>query len=99
MYYENLFKICGYTDEEIENQRSRLETFLERLNVNNEAAIAHAEKTVTQSYDVDMVSVQKFLWVLMNSCVDAVLARDVHEHVINCNWPFFILNLLSQFRY
>jgi hypothetical protein len=96
MYYDNLFTICGYTEEEIEKQRPRIETFLERMQVNNEAAIAHAEKTVTGSYDVDMVSVQKFLWVLMNSCVDAVLARDEHERVINCNWPFPVQMTLAM---
>ncbi len=94
--YENLFKMCGYTDEEIEEQRPRIEKFLDRLGVNNEAAIKHAEKTVQLNYDVEMVSVRKLLWVFMASCIDAVLARDEHEYVINCNWPFPVQMTLAM---
>ncbi len=94
--YTNLFKICGYTDEEIEKQRPRIEKALDRMGVLNEAAIKHAEKTVQSNYDVELLSVQKLLWVFMASCVDAVLARDEHDYVINCNWPFPVQMTLAM---
>ncbi|MFO8010164.1 MAG: 2-hydroxyacyl-CoA dehydratase family protein [Dehalococcoidia bacterium] len=94
--YTDLFKMCGYTDEEIEQERPRIEKTLERMGVYNEAAIKHAEETVQINYDIEMESVRKFLRVFMKSCVDAVLARDEHEYVINCNWPFPVQMTLAM---
>jgi benzoyl-CoA reductase/2-hydroxyglutaryl-CoA dehydratase subunit BcrC/BadD/HgdB len=85
--YTELFKMCGFEEEEIERQRPRIEKVLSRIEVDNEAAIKHSEETVRRNFDIELKASRKFLWVMMNEFIDAVLAKEENEKVIYMHMP------------
>jgi len=60
--YTELFKMCGFEEEEIERQRPRIEKVLSRIEVDNEAAIKHSEETLKRNFDIELKASRKFLW-------------------------------------
>ena len=50
-YYEELFKLCGFEDEEIKEERIRIEKALERLGIGPED-MGTANSWVRQNHDV-----------------------------------------------
>ncbi len=74
--YTNLFKTCGFSDEDIDLHRPRIEKVLSRIGVTTEEDIKHAEETTRKNFDVELEGVRKLLWVYMMEFLDVVLAKD-----------------------
>jgi len=91
MYYDNLYQMCGYSQEEIEEQRPRIENFLKRVQADNEEAIKHAEETTNINFDVSLAGTRKFLRLFMKECIDAALAKEEYDQVIYVNLPNFFV--------
>ena len=91
MYYDNLYQLCGYSQEEIEEQRPRIEKFLRRIQCDNEEAIKHAEETTKINFDVTLAGTRKFLRLFMKEAIDAALAKEEHDQVIYVNLPNFFV--------
>lgn len=85
--YTELFKMCGFEEEEIERQRPRIEKALSLIEVDNEEAIRHSMETVSRNFDLELKASRKFLWVFMNEFLDAVNARDEKEKLIYMHMP------------
>ena len=91
MYYDNLYKMCGYSQEEIEKERPRIEKFLKRIEADNEKAIAHAEETTKINFDTELAGTRKFLRLFMKEAIDAALAKEEYDKVIYVNLPNFFV--------
>ena len=85
--YTNLFKLIGFSEDEIKEQKPRIETVLDRIGVLDKASIQHAEEHTRKNFDTDMAGTRKFLHLMTLELMDAVLARDEHEKVIYSNMP------------
>ncbi len=59
-YYDDLFRLCGYEDEEITNERPRIEASFEKLRIGPED-MDRADAWVRRNHDVSLVGVRKLL--------------------------------------
>ncbi|MBW1769112.1 MAG: 2-hydroxyacyl-CoA dehydratase [Deltaproteobacteria bacterium] len=85
--YTDLFKMCGFSPEDLDTQRSRIEKVLARIGVTTEADIRHAEETIRRNFEVDLEGVRDLLWVYMMEFLDVVLAKEEGKVFINAGFP------------
>jgi hypothetical protein len=85
-YYNELFKLCGFEDEEIEKERSRIEKTFERLGIGPED-METAENWVRQNHDVALKGVRKLLGAWLKELIDLVLARDDGKKIVYFGFP------------
>jgi len=95
MYYENLFKMCGFEADEIRKLAPRIELFLKKLKIDNEKAVKHCEDTVNKNYDVSLKGVRGLLRVFVKEALDIVLAREEREMVITFTRPVDPVNAIT----
>lgn len=96
MYYDSLFKLCGYEPEEIEKERRRLEKAFKLLELIPED-FTRAEARVKYYFDIDLLSIRRMLGLWLKSLIDLVLAKEEGKKVVyTCMPPLFhILNGLA----
>ncbi|MFH1625756.1 MAG: 2-hydroxyacyl-CoA dehydratase family protein, partial [Pseudomonadota bacterium] len=85
--YTDLMKLCGYEDEELEQQRHRIEKAFDILGIGKED-ITRAEKRVQDNLDVKLEGIRKLLRVWMEELVSLPLCREEYKKVIYYDWPF-----------
>jgi len=85
--YTELFKMCGYSDEEIDKERPRIEKMLERIGVTTVDQLKHAEENTKINFELELAGVRKFLRYFMKGFIDSVLAKEENEFVIYYNLP------------
>ncbi|MBW1901906.1 MAG: 2-hydroxyacyl-CoA dehydratase [Deltaproteobacteria bacterium] len=85
--YTNLFKMVGFSEDEIKEQKPRIEKLLDRIGVLDKESIKHAEEHTRKNFDTEMAGTRKFLHLLMLEFMAAVLAREENEKVIHSNMP------------
>ena len=85
-YYDELFKLCGFEDEEIEGERARIEKTLERLEIGPED-METADSWVRQNHDVTLKGVRKLLGAWLKELIDLVLAKDDGKKVVYFGFP------------
>jgi hypothetical protein len=85
-YYNELLKLCGFEDEEIEKERSRIEKTFERLGIGPED-MEPADKWVRQNHDVTLTGVRKLLGAWLKELIDLVLARDEGKKIVYYGFP------------
>ena len=88
-YYDELFKLCGYEDEEIEADRNRINITLERLEI-SPADIPMADEWVRQNHDVSLKGVRKLLGAWLKELVDLVLAKDEGKKIVYFGFPAIV---------
>lgn len=85
-YYDELLKLCGFEDEEIEKERPRIEKSFERLGIGPED-MEMAESWVRQNHDVTLTGVRELLGAWLKELIDLVLARDDGKKVVYFGFP------------
>ncbi len=60
MYFDELFKLCGFEDDELEQERSRIEKVLARLGM-GPADIERSERWVRQNHEIELIGLRKIL--------------------------------------
>jgi len=85
-YYDELFKLCGFEDEEIEEERARIEKALERLGIGPED-METADSWVRQNHDVTLKGVRKLLGAWLKELIDLVLAKDDGKKIVYFGFP------------
>jgi len=85
-YYDDLFRLCGYEDDELQRERPRIDGALKRLQL-GPPDIATAEKWVRQGHEVALTGVRKLLGVWLKELVDLVLARDEGKRIFYFGFP------------
>lgn len=94
LQYNKLFNLIGLDDAWQEENRSRIELFLDRIYCRTQAEIDHAVARTTSQYDTSLEGVRMLLSVCARETIDWVLAKDECEIVINYGRP--VLGLIDQ---
>src|SRR4030042_703128 len=85
-YYDELFTLCGFENEEIEEERPRIEKTFERLGIGPED-METADNWVRQNHDVTLKGVRKLLGAWLKELIDLVLARDEGKKIVYYGFP------------
>jgi len=85
-YYDELFKLCGFEDEEIEEERTRIEKTFERLGIGPKD-MEDANSWVRQNHDVTLKGVRKLLGAWLKELIDLVLAKDDGKKIVYIGFP------------
>jgi len=85
-YYDELFKLCGFEDEEIAVERPRIEASFERLGIGPEDT-ERADSWVRQNHDVSLEGVRKLLGAWLKELIDLVLSRDDGKKIVYFGFP------------
>jgi hypothetical protein len=85
-YYDDLLKLCGFEEEEISTERSRIERSFEKLGI-GPSDMEAAETWVRQNHDVSLMGVRKLLGAWLKELIDLVLSRDEGKKVVYFGFP------------
>lgn len=85
--YTKLFKMCGWSDEEINANRNRIEYMLEKIDCADEKNLKHAEEHVSSCFDLTIPGVPQLLRVYLLEFVDSVNIRNEYDHYVAVNYP------------
>ena len=85
-YYDELLRLCGFEDSEIEEERPRIEKTFERLGI-GAADMETAENWVTQHHDVSLRGVRLLLGAWLKELIDVVLAKDDGKKIVYFGFP------------
>ena len=85
-YYDGLLTLCGFEDEDIEEERPRVEASFERLGIGPED-METAENWVSRNHDVSLLGVRKLLGAWHKELIDLVLAKDEGKKVVYFGFP------------
>jgi len=93
--YTELFKLCGFEDDEIERERPRIDKAFTILGLNEED-IKRGETRLHTYFDIDLTGVRKFLGIWMRELVNLVLAREEHDKIVYSDFPMELRPLMSM---
>ena len=86
MDYSELFRLCGFEDEETERQRPRIDRAFAAFGI-DEADVRRAEGRIREQYDVELEGVRRLLGIWMKELIAIPLAAEEHRKVIYSEWP------------
>jgi len=84
--YAELFSLCGYTPEEIEKEKTRIEKSLEKAELDDED-VERAVNRINEYFDTTSLGVKKSLKIWMEDFVDMVLAREEGKKIVYSSFP------------
>ena len=85
-YYDELLKLCGFEDEEINREKPRIDKVFQKLELGPDD-VKMAERWVSQNHDVQLLGVRKLLRAWLLELMDLVLAREEGKTVIYYGFP------------
>ena len=85
-YYDELLKLCGFEDEEINRERPRVEEVFHRLEIGPQDT-KQAENWVRQNHEVELQGVRRTLRLWLKELFDLVLARDEGKKLVYYGFP------------
>jgi len=85
-YYDDLFRLCGFEDEEIEKERPRIEKTFQKLEITPQD-MKPAEKWVRDNHEVELVGVRKVLGVWMRELIDLIMAKEEGKKIAYFGFP------------
>ena len=85
-FYDDLYTLCGYESDEIEEQRPRIEETLKRLEIGPDD-MNNAENFVKSNFDLDLTGLRKILAIWLRELSDVVLARDEGKKIFYFGFP------------
>jgi len=85
-YYDELLRLCGFEQEEIDEERPRVEKAFERLGIGPED-MDTADHWVRQNHDVTLRGVRKLLGAWLKELIDVVVAKDEGKKVVYFGFP------------
>ena len=71
-YYDELLKLCGFEDSEINKEKPRIDRVFQRLELGPED-MKRADEWVRQNHDVELLGVRKLLRAWIMELLDLVL--------------------------
>ena len=84
--YTELFTLCGYSPEEIEQERPRIEKAFEMAGLSQED-VERAVYRVNEYFDTTSLGVKKSLKIWMADFIDVVLAREEGKKIVYSSFP------------
>ena len=85
-YYDELLRLCGFEDEEINKERARIEKAFQRLEIGSQD-MNLAESWIRQNHDVELRAVRKLLGIWLKELIDLVLAKDEGKKLVYYGFP------------
>jgi hypothetical protein len=85
-YYDELLKLCGFEDNEIENERPRIEKTFQKIGLDAED-MRRAEKWVTEQHDIELPGMRKVMRVWLLELFDLVLAKEEGKRCVYYGYP------------
>jgi len=85
-YYDELLKLCGFEDNEIENERPRIEKTFQKIGLGSED-MKRAEKWVTEQHDIELLGMRKVMKVWLLELFDLVLAKEEGKRCVYYGYP------------
>ncbi|MBN1629855.1 MAG: 2-hydroxyacyl-CoA dehydratase [Thermoleophilia bacterium] len=85
-YYDELLKLCGFEERNIEEERPRAEKAFERLGIGPED-METADSWVRQNHDVTLKGVRLLLGAWLKELIDVVLAKDEGKKIVYFGFP------------
>jgi hypothetical protein len=85
-YYDELLKLCGFEDEEINEEKPRIEKAFQKLELGPED-MNRAVPWVRENNHVELVGVRKLLRIWILELIDLVLAKDEGKKLVYSGFP------------
>ena len=85
-YYDNLLHLCGFEDDEIEKEKSRIDRSFQKLDLGPED-MKRAGDWVSQNHEVELLGIRKVLRAWLLELFDLVLARDEGKKIVYYGFP------------
>ncbi len=85
-YYDELFLLCGYEPEELEDDRPRIETVLKKLDLGPEDMV-NAIAYVNKNHEVSLLGLRKILSGWLKELIDLVLAKEEGKKIVYFELP------------
>jgi benzoyl-CoA reductase/2-hydroxyglutaryl-CoA dehydratase subunit BcrC/BadD/HgdB len=85
-YYDGMLKLCGFEDDELNKERSRIEKVFQKIGLESED-MKEAERWVRENQDVELMGVRKLLGIWLKELIDLVLAKDEGKKVVYYGFP------------
>ena len=85
-FYDKLFTLCGFSPEELEAERPRIERTLEKLEI-GPADIDHACEHVKANFEVELKGVQRIMGAWLIALIDLVLAKEDGKKIVYFDFP------------
>ncbi len=85
-YYDELLKICGFENEEINREKHRIEKAFQKLELGLKD-MKRAEIWVRQNHEVELMGVRKLLGAWLKELIDLVLAKDEGKKLVYYGFP------------
>ncbi len=86
MYYRELFRLCNYSNEEIDGEAPRIEKVFERAGI-TEADVGRAIERLNRHFWMESEGVRKVWGIWMKQFIDLALCREEHEKVVFYTYP------------
>ncbi|MEN8246294.1 MAG: 2-hydroxyacyl-CoA dehydratase family protein [Thermodesulfobacteriota bacterium] len=86
--YHELLTLCGFEPDEIQQQRHRIETTFQRLNL-VAGDMDRAVSRLRTYFDIELKGVRKVLGTWLKELIDLVMARDEGKKLIYYGYPPF----------
>jgi hypothetical protein len=85
-YYDALLKLCGFEDDEIKREKSRIDRAFRKLELGPED-MKKAERWVSENHDVELLGVRKLLRAWLMELIDLELAREEGKKIVYYGYP------------
>ena len=85
-YYDELLKLCGFTDKDIGEEKSRLDKVFQRLEL-GVGDMETAGRWVRENHDIELLGVRKLLRAWLLELLDMVLAREEGKKLVYYGYP------------
>ena len=85
-YYDELLKLCGFEDNEIESERPRIEKTFQKIGLGS-GDMKRAEKWVTEQHDIELLGMRKIMKVWLLELFDLVLAKEEGKRCVYYGYP------------
>ena len=85
-FYDKLFTLVGFSPEELEAERPRIERALTKLEI-GPADIDHACENVKTNFEIELKGVQRILGAWVIELIDLVLAKEDGKKIVYFDFP------------
>jgi len=85
-YYDELLKLCGFEEDEIRKEKSRIDQVFQRLELGHQD-MKRAEEWVRENHDIGLLGVRKLLRAWLLELLDMVLARGEGKKIVYYGFP------------
>jgi len=85
-YYNDLLRLCGFEDDEIREEKDRVERAFKKLELNEED-IRSAITWLKKYQDIELIGVRKVLRLWLKELIDLIFAREDGKKLVYYGYP------------